>query len=617
MSFNDNRYRFMATMFVAIGLAIVIQIVRIQFIKGAEAIIGTTNAYAWRLDYLQPKRGLIYDRWGHLLAGNMTLYAVSVQMNLLGEGDKKDQNINKLAGLVREVLKVDYYQKLDEFNKAPNAPEEPTDLPLADYVPFDQAKRLFDLAGIMEDTDINGNKAKGKKSDSTDKTSQDGQSEEDTLENAKPLGLVFKPHLVRTYPEKALASNVIGFVSRDDKKGHWGVEEKFETLLAGTPKKVLIPRDPNLVEKMPTVPDGASLVLTIDREIQANVEASLDKALKDSGAASATILVMDPKTGEILAMATNPQVDLNEYWRFADVAPEDPTINRAVDQIYEPGSVFKIFTMATALDIGKVTPETVFTDTGSFEYAGATIHNWNGGAWGPQTMIGCMQHSLNVCLAWVGSQIGEETFYKYMQGFSFGHPTGIELAGEVAGILRLPGDEKWHPSNLATNSFGQGVSVTPVQFVMGASAIANDGKMVTPHIIRAIIQKGHQYEPPPQIAGTPISAKTAHTLAQMLTISLVEESSLALVPGYKVAGKTGTAEIPTPYGYTSGETNASFIGWGPSDDPIFMVFVWLEKPKSAIWGSIVAAPVFSEVAQKLFVLMNIPPDEVRLKMSKQ
>jgi cell division protein FtsI/penicillin-binding protein 2 len=141
--------------------------------------------------------------------------------------------------------------------------------------------------------------------------------------------------------------------------------------------------------------------------------------------------------------------------------------------------------------------------------------------------------------------------------------------------------------------------------------------MVTPHIIRAIIQKGRQYEPPPQIAGTPISAKTARTLSQTLTISLVEESSLALVPGYQVAGKTGTAEIPTPYGYTSGETNASFIGWGPSDDPKFMVFVWLEKPKSAIWGSIVAAPVFSEVAQKLVVLMNIPPDEVRLKMSKQ
>jgi cell division protein FtsI/penicillin-binding protein 2 len=231
-------------------------------------------------------------------------------------------------------------------------------------------------------------------------------------------------------------------------------------------------------------------------------------------------------------------------------------------------------------------------------------------------MIGCLQHSLNVCLAWVSEKMGAQNFYGYMNRFGLGHLTGIDLAGEAAGRLKVPGDGDWYPVDLATNAFGQGISVTPIQILMAASSIAGDGRMITPHVLYAMVRDGRQYSVPEQYAGSPISADTAHTLNQMLAVSLENESSNALVPGYQIAGKTGTAQIPGDFGYESGVTNASFIGWGPVDDPQFMIYVWLERPSASIWGSETAAPAFSQVAQKTILLLNIPPDSIRSQMAK-
>jgi cell division protein FtsI/penicillin-binding protein 2 len=191
------------------------------------------------------------------------------------------------------------------------------------------------------------------------------------------------------------------------------------------------------------------------------------------------------------------------------------------------------------------------------------------------------------------------------------------MAGEMPGRLKNPGDADWYDADLGTNAFGQGVAVTPLQMAVAAAAIANDGKLMAPHIVRAVVNKGQQFDTQPRLVGMPISAKTANTLSEMLSRSLVDEASDALVEGYTVAGKTGTAEIPTPYGYSSNATNASFVGWGPADDPKFLVYIWLEKPTSSPWGSIVASPVFREVVEQLVVLMQIPPDEVRKKIYSQ
>jgi len=230
-------------------------------------------------------------------------------------------------------------------------------------------------------------------------------------------------------------------------------------------------------------------------------------------------------------------------------------------------------------------------------------------------MTTCMQHSLNVCLAWVSTEMGAETFYSYMHAFGVDRRTNIDLADEVSSPLSEPGDGFWYPINLGTNAYGQGLAITPMQLTMAVAAVANEGKMMAPHILRAVISNGRQYNNTPQVVSSPISAETAATLNEMLAVSLEKEASTALVPGYRVAGKTGTAQIPDPVaGYHDVLTNASFVGWGPVDDPRFVVYIWIEKPVSSPWGSVVAAPIFSEIVQHLVVLLNLPPDDMRQQL---
>jgi cell division protein FtsI/penicillin-binding protein 2 len=271
--------------------------------------------------------------------------------------------------------------------------------------------------------------------------------------------------------------------------------------------------------------------------------------------------------------------------------------------------------MAAALDSGTVTPGTTYLDTGSILVGGALIQNWDQAPWGVQDMTGCLQHSLNVCMATISTSMGAGTFYNYMDKFGIGHLTGVDLAGEAAGRLKIPGDSDWYAVDLGTNAFGQGVASTPVQIMMAASAIANDGRTVTPHALYAMVRNGRQYNVPAQFAGSPISEQTAHTLSEMLSVSLESEGSLALVPGYRIAGKTGTAQIPVNGFYDDTATNASFIGWGPVDDPQFMIYVWLERPEVSIWGSETAAPVFAQIAEKTVILLDIPPDNIRLQLA--
>jgi cell division protein FtsI/penicillin-binding protein 2 len=230
-------------------------------------------------------------------------------------------------------------------------------------------------------------------------------------------------------------------------------------------------------------------------------------------------------------------------------------------------------------------------------------------------MLGCMQHSLNVCLAWIATELGTEDFYRYMQVFGIGRLTGIDLAGEVTGRLKAPGDGDWYPADLGTNSFGQGVAATPIQMAAAVSAVANQGKLMAPQIVHSVVNEGHQHDIEQRVVGMPIKPETARTLTEMLARSLEVESSNALVTGYRVAGKTGTAEIPTPFGYTTNATNASFVGWGPVDDPRFLIYVWLEKPASSPWGSEVAAPLFQRAVEKLVVLINLPPDDIRQELN--
>jgi cell division protein FtsI/penicillin-binding protein 2 len=400
----------------------------------------------------------------------------------------------------------------------------------------------------------------------------------------------------------------------------YGVEEAYNRLLSGKPENIYMPNDPNLVEALPDINPGASLVLTIDREIQKMLEDTLQEAIEWSGAEGGTIVVSDPETGEVLGMASSPFFDPNKYWEYEETFPGITPYNRAIGAAYEPGSVFKVITMAAALDSEVVEPTTTYTDSTGIYWVDDSwpIYNWNGGAWGEQTMTGCMQYSLNVCLAYVANErLEADLFYHYLQAFGFGRSTGIDLASEANYPLRLPEDNQWVSLDLATNSFGQGIAVTPIQMVNAISAIANDGRMMTPHVVRSVVDRGQQYNVAPQLINSPISPEAAREITEMLEVALEEEASEALVEGYSLAGKTGTGEIPTELGYTSELTNTSFVGWGPVEDPKFVVYIWLEKPTISKWGSEVAAPVFKDVVEQLVVLMRIPPDDVRLSFSKE
>ena len=196
---------------------------------------------------------------------------------------------------------------------------------------------------------------------------------------------------------------------------------------------------------------------------------------------------------------------------------------------------------------------------------------------------------------------------EYMQAFGIGRRTNVDLGGEETYPMSTPDDADWYPIQLATNSFGQGVAVNPLQIATAISAVANEGEMMKPHVLKAVIQDGKQYDTSPQVLSVPIKAETARLMTDLLVRSLQEESSLANVPGYNIAGKTGTAEIATEGEYGTDLTNASFVGWGPAEDPQFLVYVWIEKPETSPWGSVVAAPVFSSIVQELVVYLDLPP----------
>ncbi len=578
----QSRANLIAFFFVLGALAIVIQVVRIQNSKEADSFRTWGKEIMWQYETLPSERGKIFDQHMHMLAGNKVVYEVGITL-------KDVKNANTVAMTLNTVLGKDYKEILDLLT---NPPAGAVYRVIDQYVDADKTKQLKDLQSLMKD-----------------KYRNDG--------DPSLAGLGFYAHQIRSYPDKSLASNVIGFVNLNN-QGNYGIEQKYDSLLAGVPKQVLVPKDPNLITEMPKNPSGADLILTIDRDIQSMVETELKKGVQDTGATAGTIVVMDPRTGAILAMASTPQMDLNDYTKFGEIYKTAGEFNRAVSVQFEPGSIFKILTMSAAIDSGRVVPSSTYLDTGFYPIGGVNIVNWDHNAWGVQDMVGCLQHSLNVCMARLADLMGQNTFYTYMRRFGIGYATNIDLSNEAIGHLKDPADTDWSKVDLGTNSFGQGVSVSPIQMMTAATALANDGKMVYPHVVYAMVSNGSEHITPTQILGTPISPQSARTVSNMLADALQAGQSLANVKGYRIAGKTGTASIPGPDGvYDPNLTNQSFMGWGPVDDPKFMVFVWMERPLKSDWASYVASPIFHDVVQKLVVLMDIPPDDIRKQLLGQ
>jgi cell division protein FtsI/penicillin-binding protein 2 len=604
------RYLFVAVFFGLFAVAIIFQMTRIQLTVDSEELPVAHEMGQW--EKAASRRGLILDRSGHVLAGNQTVYAVDVDFS--NPGGRNDAAVVKtIAELAIEIFEITNPDMIELLRQDPRPPQRTITV-----ARFASKKQVTRFLSAVEALELPPGYPRVRMADQ--EQAEVSFQEQFAVEDCRSsLRVHCSPHLIRSYPEEDLAANVIGFVMRDEKRGILGVEEKYDASLFGNDRSLWALWDPHKADQAPDPDHGANIVLTIDAVLQRDVEEILDKAMKKNGSLAGTILVMDPESGDILAMASAPRADINQYWK-EDYQPIINNLGNVFNygiKAYEPGSVVKVLTMAAALDAGVVEPDTEFIDEGKIEIGGITVKNWNDEAWGPQTMTTCMQHSLNVCLAWVAKQLESEKFYSYFQAFGFGQLTGIELAGEVPGLVKNHQSAQFTRSELATNAFGQGIEITPVQMLKAISAIANDGEMVAPRIIHSIIDEGYRYTPPKTVVGHPISAETARKMTDMLEQSLREESSLALVPGVNLAGKTGTAEIYVPgKGYTDSATNASFVGWGPVEDPQFVVYVWFHKPATSIWGSEIAAPVFSKVVQRVVIHRGIPPDSVQISLQE-
>jgi cell division protein FtsI/penicillin-binding protein 2 len=590
-------------------LAMVGQLIRVQFGPYAPAFAAIEKIVAEHVDKVEPTRGLIYDRDGRILASNVPLYYLEVEVRQLTEVSQK-----QIAVVLSRTLVLPFDDLHEQLTR--------------DWVSEGQLR-------IRLTREIRGGQRWPITVDQIVSDVLKGFLNDPEAPDLSGLALVPAPS--RTYPAGLILGHVLGFVNQKG-IGYFGVEGFYDDWLTGksiTVKPGYIPLEARL---RPDPPAGVNLVLTIDLDIQQMVESILAEAIENSEAESGQVIVMDPRSGEILSMASWPPLDPNNYepWlppeergfvqvavveetkkdeegqdEETDEAQEEPVINPAVAGQFEPGSTFKVITMASALDADVVKPDEIFIDTGVIEVGGNRIRNWDGGAWGPQTMLGCMQNSLNVCLAYVASEkLGASMFYEYLRAFGIGQMSGIDLAGEVSGQLRTPRHPEWTESDLGTNSFGQGVSVTPIQLITAVGAVANQGVMVQPHVVRAVVGPDGVYWPKTTVLGQPISAETAATLTAMLAESLDGETHFAHVEGYRLAGKTGTAQIPNELGYNTRWTVASFVGWGPVRDPQFVVLVRIDKPKNSPWGSVVAAPVFREIVERLVVMEEIPPDAV-------
>jgi len=541
----------------------------IQFVRGPElqkgAILNRTRDVP-----VPAKRGTIYDRNGKELAVSIsadTVYAFPAQIRRL-----KPEKQEEIARQLAEVLGLKQDEVLRKITKKTSIETVKV------KIDSDKAKKLkeLDLPGIS------------------------------IVEQSK-----------RYYPNDTLAAHILGFTNIDNIGGN-GIEITYEKELKGIPGKIVIEKDatgrdiPQAMHKYIPPQEGNSLYLTVDETIQHFVERELDKIVEKYQPEKATIIVMEPKTGEILALGNRPTYNPNNYNEF------DPKTwrNFAISDAYEPGSTFKVVTASSGLEEGVVRPQDRFYDPGNIEIMGEKIKCWKAGGHGSQTFVEVVQNSCNPGFISVGQKIGVEKYLRYVQAFGFGRKTGIPLPGEATGIL-VPAKRATN-LDLATMSIGQTNAVTPIQLLTAASAIANDGMLMKPQLVREVRNINGEVVKTlePEAVRQVISRETARELAGILESVVAEGTGKnAYVEGYRVAGKTGTAQKISPGGgYISGKYVASFVGFAPANDPKLAAIVVIDDPKGGIYyGGQIAAPVFGAVIGDSLKYLGIPPQVNGLK----
>ncbi|HUZ00018.1 MAG TPA: penicillin-binding protein 2 [Thermomicrobiaceae bacterium] len=547
--------------FLVFSLAITWRVVSFQVVS-RQALAQEAVAFRYREDVVPAQRGTIYDSRGRPLATNVPANRVSVIVNQVKAPHATALALAPLIG-----------RGADDIESAITQPGK-------EWVVLQ--RRLT-------------------------------QEASDRITAMKLPGVVLDPEPRRVYPMGDFASQDLGFVNYDY-VGSYGVEGAYNTVVGGVAGKLVGERDTSgnviaLAQSSLNPPqDGADLVLTVDSAVQRIVEQALDQALASQQASSGTIIVENPQTGEILAMASRPSFDPNN---FQDVTDASLFNNPGISGTYEPGSTFKTLTMALGLETGVVTPDTVH-DGGPYRIipGGDKVYNALDVDFGPETMTQVLQHSSNLGAMWVAEQVGEDRFYRGLAAFGIGRPTGVDLAGEADGILPLPGSASWTEANLYTNAFGQGLAVTPLQLLNAECVLANGGNLMKPYLVKQIVGPNGTQNIQPRVVRRVISPQTSQTITAMLTTVMDTTYKRFSVPGYEIAAKTGTAQVPSPNGgYDPNATIGSMIGYGPTNNPQFAVLVKIDRPQESPWGESAAGPAFQQIFQQLFMLYGIPPTD--------
>jgi cell division protein FtsI/penicillin-binding protein 2 len=426
-------------------------------------------------------------------------------------------------------------------------------------------------------------------------------------------GIGFQIEASRFYPEASMAAHLVGFVGKNndwEDQGYLGLEGYYERQLKGKPGKLYIVKDalgnPIVTDvREEKKVDGRTLLTSIDRTVQYIADEALKSGIEKYGAQGGSVIVMEPTTGKILAMSSVPKFDPQKYYEFDGDSYQNPIISN----LYEPGSTFKVLIMAAALNEGLVRADTRCNICSSpVQMSGFTIKTWNDKYHPNSTMTEVIQNSDNTGMVFVGQKLGIKKMYYYLQEYGFGQNTGVDLQGEVSGSIRR--EAEWLPIDLATASFGQGISITPIQLLTAVSSIANGGYLLKPTIVQKIIdENGDEIVIKPESKRKVLSSNAAE-VTKWIMVNAVEngDSKWVTLGGIPVAGKTGTAQIPVEGRYDPNQTIASFVGFFPADNPKVSMLVLVDRPKTSIYGSETAAPIFFSVARDIAQYYNIKPE---------
>jgi cell division protein FtsI/penicillin-binding protein 2 len=528
-------------------------------------------------------RGKIFTTEGELLVGNTTLFHLMLDKNLLTTAE---QNlIDKLAPLLVER---------DLQNQEATQGAELKDELLEQNSAYLDERLNLDSTWVRLASRID-------------------RELKEKIDNLQLPELYFEQYQTRFYPEASMAAHITGFVGKNSAgqdTGYFGVEGALDKELSQTAKvnRFLTDALGNLLGGENILSsqnlNGRDVVLTIRRDVQYLLEQELQKAITRYGAAAGEIIVMDPKTGAILGLSGWPNYDQAKYYEFETSFYKNPTLVNT----YEPGSTFKVLTVSAGLDAEAITPETEcpFCD-GPREIGKFTIRTWNNEYHPNVTVRDALALSDNVAMINVAETMGRDTFVEYLKKFGIGEQIDIDLQEDT----NTPFPDKWGAVELATSSFGQGISTTSLQMIRAVGAIANQGIMMQPHILQTVKDQQTKKEIHilPQEVRRVVSAKTAQTVAEMMVNAAKHgEAQWIFKDTHTIAGKTGTSQIPLEGGYKPDATIASFIGFAPADKPRFIMLVKLVEPTSSPWAAETAAPLWYRIAEKLFLLLNVPPD---------